>query len=53
MHGQYPEGVMGTFLSGQVRRPGGVKAVMENVFGEAGTVGEGSGMYRVSLRESS
>jgi len=31
----YVEGAIGTLMSGQVQRSGGVKAVMENVFGEA------------------
>lgn len=31
----YVEGAIGTLMSAQVQRPGGVKAVMENVFGEA------------------
>lgn len=34
----YVEGAIGTLLSGQVQRPGGVRAVMENVFGEAGNM---------------
>ncbi|CAK9786131.1 hypothetical protein CC85DRAFT_257343 [Cutaneotrichosporon oleaginosum] len=38
----YVEGTLGTLLSNQVLRPGGVKAVMENVFGEVGNMaGEG------------
>lgn len=35
----YVEGTLGTLLSNQVMRPGGVRAVMENVFGEAGNMG--------------
>lgn len=31
----YADGALGTLMSGQMQRPGGVKAVMENVFGEA------------------
>ncbi|GMK57294.1 hypothetical protein CspeluHIS016_0401280 [Cutaneotrichosporon spelunceum] len=38
----YVEGTLGTLLSNQVLRVGGVKAVMENVFGEVGNMsGEG------------
>lgn len=35
----FVEGTLGTLLSNQVMRPGGVRAVMENVFGEAGNMG--------------
>lgn len=31
----YVESAIGVLLSAQVQRPGGVRAVMENVFGEA------------------
>lgn len=34
----FVEGSLGTLLSNQVLRPGGVRAVMENVFGEAGNM---------------
>ncbi|KAL1405390.1 hypothetical protein Q8F55_009021 [Vanrija albida] len=49
----YVEGAIGTLLSGQMQRPGGVRAVMENVFGEAGNMAgpeavEGSKLDRIA-----
>lgn len=35
---QYVENTISTQLSAQVLKPGGVKAVMENIFGEAGNI---------------
>jgi hypothetical protein len=35
----YAEGSLSGMMSAQVRRPGGVKAVIENVFGEEGNRG--------------
>jgi hypothetical protein len=41
----YVQNRLGWLMSCQVRRPGGIKAIMENVFGENAVLQGGKGMF--------